>query len=69
MKTTAQKTAPQRALRLLQRRSGKRSIYKILVKGGVQCNQALILQKVFCWSPGADVTMKGFSTFLDIRPD
>ena len=34
--------------RLLQTGSGGRSIHKILMKGGVQCNQVLILQKVFC---------------------
>ena len=33
---------------LLQRHSGGRSVYKILVKGGVQCNQELTLQKAFC---------------------
>ena len=32
----------------------------------VQCNQALILQKVFCLSWRADVIMKGFSAFLDM---
>ena len=34
--------------RLLQRRSEGRSIYKILVKGGVQCNEALTFQEAFC---------------------
>jgi len=27
----------------------------------------LTLQKVFCWSQGADATIKGFSAFLDVR--
>ena len=34
-------------------------------EGGAQCNQALTLQNMFCCSWGADVTMKGFSGFLD----
>ena len=34
---------------------------------GCSCNQALILQKIFCWSRGTDVTIKGFRAFLDIR--
>ena len=34
--------------RLFQRDSGGRSIYKIWVKGLVQRNQTLTLQKVFC---------------------
>ena len=31
------------------------------------CNQALILQKVFCWSRGTNVTIKGVRAFLDMR--
>ena len=53
--------------RLLQRGSGGRSVYKILVKGRVQCSQALTLQKVFCWSQGADVATKESRPFLDMR--
>ena len=34
--------------RLLQRGSGEKSIYKILVKGEFNANQALTLQKFFC---------------------
>ena len=51
--------------RLLQRGSWGRSIYKISVKRGVQCNQALTLQEVFYKSEGSDVIMKGFPVFLE----
>ena len=27
-------------------------------------NHELLLQKIFCWPQGADVTMKGFSAFF-----
>ena len=36
-------------------------------RNGSSCNQALILQKIFCQSQGADVTIKGFRTFVDRR--
>ena len=36
-------------------------------EGGVQCNQALVLQKVFCSFQGADVNMKGFSAFINMK--
>ena len=52
--------------RLLQRGSGGRSIYGFWWRGS-SYNQALISHKVFCWSWGADVSMKGFSAFLDTR--
>ena len=53
--------------RFLQRGTGRRSIYEILMKGRVLCNQMLILQKVFCWLQEANVSMKGFSDFLDMK--
>ena len=34
---------------------------------GVTCKQVLILHNVLWWSQGADVRMKGFSAFLDMR--
>ena len=52
--------------RLLQRGSRTRSIYDF-GEVGVQCSQALALQKVFCWSEGADVTLNGFSAFLHMK--
>ena len=51
--------------RLLQTGSWGRSIYKISVKGRVQCNQALTLQEVFYESGGSGVIMKGFPVFLE----
>ena len=31
------------------------------------CNQVHSLQKIFCSSRGADVTVKGFNDFLDMK--
>lgn len=45
---------------------GKVNVYDF-GEGRVQCNQALTLQEVFCKSRGADVMMKGFSAFLEMR--
>ena len=39
----------------------------ILVGGVYTQNQAQIFFAGFCWSPGAGVTMKDFSAFLDKR--
>ena len=50
--------------RLLQRGSVGRSICEILVKREFNAIKHL-LYKIFCYSWGADVTMKGFSDFLD----
>ena len=47
MRTAAQETAPQITQKLLQRDSGGRSVCDF-GEGGVECNQALTLQKVFC---------------------
>ena len=65
----AQETAPQIALRDCSRKSwGKVNILICdFVEGGVQCSQVLILQNIFRLSQGADVTMKGFTAFLDWR--
>ena len=46
MRTAARESVPQRILRLFQRRSGGASIYDF-DEGGCQCDQALILRKVF----------------------
>ena len=51
--------------RLLQRGSWGRSIYKISVKGRVQCNHALTLQEVSYASGGSGVIMKEFPVFLE----
>ena len=53
--------------RLLQSGRGGRSIYKVLVKEEFNTMKHSFLQKVFCYSWGSDVTMMGFSVFLDIR--
>ena len=36
-------------------------------EGGVQYNEALVLQKAFCESSGSDVTNKRFIASLDMR--
>ena len=58
MRTAAREIAPQLALR----NSSKELCGKIKTKdfgeGRAQCNQALILQKVFLLVTGPDVTMK-----------
>ena len=64
IRTAAWETAPQIALR---DRSKEAGVGEVNIwgfgEGGAQCNQMLSLQEVFCQSPGADVTMKGFSDF------
>ena len=52
--------------RRLQRGSGGKSIYKILVKGEFNAIKCL-LYKRFSASQGADIIMKGFSAFLDMK--
>ena len=48
MRTAAWETAPQIALRDCSKEAvGKVNVYDV-GEGGVQCNQALVLQKVFC---------------------
>ena len=66
MRTAAGETEAQIALRLLQRGSGGKSIYKILVKGEFNAIKCL-LYKRFSASQGADIIMKGFSAFLDMK--
>ena len=62
-RTAGGETVPQIALRDCSKEAGgKVNIYN-LGEGGVQYSQALTLQKVFCWSRGADVTMKEFNLF------
>ena len=48
MKTSAQETAPQIALRDASREVVAEGQYIWLAEGGFQYSQALILQKVFC---------------------
>ena len=63
MRTAAWMTAPQIALRAYSKEAvGGRSICDF-----VKCNQKLTLQRVFCSSCGADVIMKGFSDFLNVK--
>ena len=66
MKTAAQETAPLSSQRLLQSSSGGRSACKILVKGS-SVQSSACFTKGFRKSQGADVTVKGFSSFLDMR--
>ena len=62
-RTAGGETVPRIALRDCSKEAGgKVNIYN-LGEGGVQYSQALTLQKVFCWSRGADVTMKEFNWF------
>ena len=51
--------------KLLQRGSGGRSIYD-LVKGEFSATRHLLYKRFFA-RPRADVIMKGFSAFLDMR--
>ena len=66
-RTEALETAPQIALKGCSIEVVEEGQYVIYCEGGVQWNQALILQKVFCSSWGADVTMKAINAFLDVR--
>ena len=67
MRTTAWETAPQTALGNCFREVGRGEVNKCdFGEGGVHVIKHLPLQKVFYWSRGADVTMKGFGTFLDM---
>ena len=66
MKTAAQETALLSSERLLQSSSGGRSACKILVKGS-SVQSSACFTKGFRKSQGADVTVKGFSSFLDMR--
>ena len=50
--------------RLLQSSSEGRSIYKVLVNGEFSAIKRLLFKR---FSAGHDVTMKGFSDFLDIK--
>ena len=52
---------------LLQRGRGKVSIHVILVKGRVYAVKHRYFAESFCQSQVADVTMKDFSAFLDMR--
>ena len=67
MKTAAWKAACQIGLRDCSKEAlrGESIIYKILVKGEFNAIMHLTLQKVFRWSGGAYVTMKG--AFLDMK--
>ena len=68
IKTAVWETAPQIVLRkcsTIPRNSGGGQYN--FGEGGVQCNQACILQKVFCSCQGADVNMRGFSAFVNIK--
>ena len=65
MKTVAWEVASQLWETVQKWSQGKVNIHDF-GEGEVQCNQALILQKVFCW-PWVDVIMKGFSVFLDMK--
>ena len=48
MRTVAWETVSQLALRDCSKEAVSEGQYMVLVKGGVQCNQVLTLQKVFC---------------------
>ena len=63
MRTAAWETAPQIALRLLQRGSGGR----FLVKGEFNAVKHLLYKRFSASHGGTDVIMKGFSAFLDMR--
>ena len=39
----------------------------ILVKGEYMQSSSYFFVEDYCWSPGAEVTMKNFSAFLDTR--
>ena len=52
--------------KLLQRGSRGKSIFKILVKGEFNAIKCLLCKR-FSVSQGADVTMKAFSAFLDMK--
>ena len=52
--------------RLLQRHRGESKIYKILVKGDFNAIKCLLYKRLSA-TQRADVTMKGFSAFLDMR--
>ena len=67
MRTIAQETAPQIALRNCSKEvEGKVRIYVILWKGVVHVINPIFFA-VFCLSWGAVITMKDFSAFLDTK--
>ena len=69
--SSAWEAAPDSSERLLQRCSGRRSIYKISVKGDFNAIKCLLYQRFSAshekTSWGSDVIIKGFSAFLDKR--
>jgi len=67
VRTIDQETAFQITLRNCSKEDGgERSVlYIILVKWGT-CSQAHVLAEACSYSRGADVTMKDFSTFIDM---
>ena len=67
MRTASRETAPQIALRNCSKEEVAEGQYTRFGEGEFQCSHALTLRKVFCQSPGADVTMMGFSAFLDMK--
>ena len=64
MRTTAQETALQIALRNDSKEALGEGQYRRFSEGGIQWDQVLTLQKIFCWSQETAVTMKGFSAIL-----
>ena len=65
MRTIAQETASQMALRNCSKGGGGSVIYDFS-EGGT-CSQARILAELSCSSQGADVSVNSFSAFPDTR--
>ena len=67
MRTAAWEAAPQIALRLLQKGSEGRSIYKVLVKGEFNTIKHSFYKRFSASHKDLMSSMKGFSAFLDMR--
>ena len=67
MRSIAQETASQKALRNFSKEVGGRSVLYISIMKGDTCSEARILAEGCCLSRGADVSVNDFSAFLDMR--
>ena len=67
MRTAAWETAPQIGLRDCSKEAMGQDQYIIFWWKGSSVQSSTHSQKVFCYSWGADITIKGFCAFLDMK--